>query len=111
MNNRSTPGRSPRRAPLEDQFLFPENPGSRALGEPLELGAREHRAAGILRVAQKEHLRLRAQAFPESILVENPSAALQNERYLGIGPWRELHGALEVLVDRGRDERVALGRQ
>src|SRR5438046_4143650 len=36
---------------------------------------------------------------------------LQNQLQIGVSPRRELEGALEMLVDRGRDERVAVGRQ
>ena len=45
--------------------------------------AREHRAAGILRIAEKEGARIGRSA--ESVLVEDPAPVLQNERHLRNG--------------------------
>src|SRR5439155_5596958 len=101
--------------PLEHQLTVDlighDDQPARELGNPLELGAREHRAAGILRVAKKKQPRIAPNGPLDLVFIENPASMLQNQLQLGVRARRELHGALEVLVDRGRDERVAVGRQ
>jgi len=82
-----------------------DRPAAR-LGEPLELRAAEHRAAGVLRIAQKEEVGV----LPQVLRVEDPAASVEDERNLGEAARRELGGALEVLIDRPRHEHVALGR-
>src|SRR4051812_35895557 len=76
------------------------------LGQPLELLTAEHGAAGILRIAYKEKVGV----LPQILRVEDPAAAVEDERNLGEAARRELGGTLEVLIDRPRHEHVAVGR-
>ena len=76
------------------------------LGQPLELLAAKHGAAGILRIAEKEEVGV----LPQIPRVEDPPSAVEDERNLGEAARRELGRALEMLVDRPRHQHVALGR-
>src|SRR5882672_7249729 len=73
---------------------------ARQLRELRELGAREHRAAGVLRIAEIGEARGSAQ----DIGVEYPAAPLQHERHVRMRTRRQLDRALEVLIYRARDE-------
>ena len=72
-------------------------------------GAREDRAAGILRIAQEQKLRVLAYGAGEMRFVEYPAARMLDERHVVVLTRRNLHRALEVLVDRGRHQDMLVG--
>src|SRR5436190_17295833 len=81
------------------------------LGELHQLVARENRAARVLRIAEVQHARLAGYCGTKRVEIPDPPAALEDERHFGVGSWRELYRALEVVIDRRRDERVLIGLQ